>query len=486
MFKDTESSLFFPYLRDLSYLDIEIEIPKLGNNMSIDRFLLITEDENVIDICKKITAVECLVATTALEGISLLKTTSCEIIFCDLEIKDLSGLDILQIIQSLQPESLTFLITPQNQIEKALRGIRLGAFQHLIKPLCLETLETALEKGSKHLFIMQENECLKKEISYSTKTISHPMIVESPAMKKIVEDLPRIAKSQASVFITGESGTGKEVLASAIHHLSTRAPKPFVRVNCAAIAESLLESEFFGHEKGSFTGALQRRMGRFELAHQGTLLLDEISEISLEVQPKLLRAIQEKEFERVGGTRPVKVDVRLIATSNRNMQEAVEKKLFREDLFFRLHVIPISIPPLRERKEDIIPLAYYFLRKFCAENSLPEKSLSSAAKEKLVLYPWLGNVRELANVMERTIIMHAPSLIDAEDLKLEFACPLPPLVKEELRPIESLSSMEKKHILMALERFSHNKTKTAQMLGISLRTLRNKLKEYQDSRPITS
>jgi len=486
LYEDTQTRLFFPYLRDLSYLDIEIEIRKLGNNMSVDRFLLITEDEQVIDIAKKIAGIECIIAKTALEGISLLKTTCCDLIFCDLELKDLSGLDILQVIQSLQPGAVTFLITPQNQIEKALRGIRLGAFQYLIKPLCKEGMETAIENGGKQLFLVQENECLKKEISYSTKKSTYPMIVESPAMRKIVEDLPRIAKSQASIFITGESGTGKEVLANAIHHLSPRAPKPFVRVNCAAIAESLLESEFFGHEKGSFTGALQRRMGRFELAHQGTLLLDEISEISLEVQPKLLRAIQEKEFERVGGTKPVHVDVRLIATSNRNMQEAVEKKLFREDLFFRLHVIPITIPPLRERKEDILPLAHYFLQKFCQENGISEKSLSPAAREKLLVYPWLGNVRELANVMERTIIMHSPKVIDACDLKLEFSCPIPLATKQEPTNIEPLSALEKRHILMALEKFSHNKTKTAEVLGISLRTLRNKLKSYQDTRPMIS
>jgi two-component system response regulator AtoC len=430
-------------------------------------------------VFKKITHLQCTYAKTALEGIAMLKSSSFDLIFCDLELKDLSGLDIVQVAQTLHPESLSFIITPQSKLDKALYGIRLGAFQYLVKPLSIEAVDTALEKATKQRFLLEENECLKKEISYSSKKTTYPMIVHSPAMQKIINDLPKIAKSHANVFIMGESGTGKEVLASAIHSLSSRSHKPFVRVNCAAIAESLLESEFFGHEKGAFTGALQKRMGRFELADLGTLLLDEISEISLEVQPKLLRAIQEKEFERVGGTKPIRVDVRLIATSNRNMQETVEKKLFREDLFFRLHVIPITIPPLRERKEDIAPLAKYFLEKFCKENNLTLKQLSRSAEEKLCCYLWPGNVRELANVMERTIIMHTNSLIDADDLKLEFACEVPPPKKVEIGPIKPLSLIEKEHILTTLKHCCDNKTKAAEMLQISLRTLRNKLRHYQ-------
>lgn len=300
------------------------------------------------------------------------------------------------------------------------------------------------------------------------------IVAESPIMKALLRDVAKVASSNASVFITGESGTGKEVLASAIHRLSPRAAKPFVRVNCAAIPESLLESEFFGHEKGAFTGALQRRLGRFELAHLGSLLLDEISEVPLLLQPKLLRVLQELEFERVGGSELVRVDVRIISTSNRDMHKTVEQKLFREDLFFRLHVVPLHIPPLRKRIEDIIPLAEHFLTKLSEENKIEKKTLSSGAKERLQAYPWPGNVRELANVMERTLVLHSGSCIEACDLKVDMGCPSSKEVKTP-GALHTLASVEEAHILETLKAYGNNKTKAAKSLGISLRTLRSKI-----------
>ncbi len=298
------------------------------------------------------------------------------------------------------------------------------------------------------------------------------IIAESPLMKKILEDLDKIAKSDSSVFIHGESGTGKEIIAHAIHYASKRSVCPFVKVNCAAIPEALMESEFFGHEKGSFTGALQRRAGRFELADKGTLLLDEISEIPLVLQSKLLRAVQEQEFERVGGTVPMTVNVRFISTSNRTMKEAVLNKQFREDLYYRLNVVPIHLPPLRERKEDIIPLADYFLQRLCEKG---KKELSNEAKQKLLDYLWPGNIRELANVIERTVVFNCSDLILAEHLNLEAA---PGVQKPALL---SLKELEKQHILETLSLQNNNKSKTAKLLGISLRTLRNKLTEYAKS-----
>lgn len=294
-------------------------------------------------------------------------------------------------------------------------------------------------------------------------------------MKRILQDLEKIAKSNASVFITGESGTGKEVVASVIHELSARAADPFIKVNCAAIPETLLESEFFGHEKGSFTGAHTRKIGRFELGDKGTLLLDEVTEIPLTLQPKLLRAIQEQEFERVGGSRPIKVNLRFLATSNRNMQEAVESKIFREDLFYRLNVVPIQIPPLRERREDICPLASFFLERFCKENHKPMKQFTEAAIQKLLDYPWPGNVRELANVIERTVVLDFDPVIDTGHLYLDVSPPV------KLSPKGmTLHEMEKQLILSTLEANGQNRTKTASILGISVRTLRNKLHEYGD------
>ncbi len=303
------------------------------------------------------------------------------------------------------------------------------------------------------------------------------IIAESEVMKKILADIKKIAKSTASVFICGESGTGKEVIAHAIHHQSERASQPFIKVNCAAIPATLLESEFFGHEKGAFTGAHTKRMGRFELADTGTLLLDEISEIPLELQPKLLRAIQEMEFERVGGSQPIHVNVRLVSTSNRTMKEMVEQKLFREDLYYRLNVVPILLPPLRDRREDILPLAEYFLRGLCEENKKHCKILSSDARKAFLEYHWPGNIRELANVIERTVVMHPSETISSDMLYLDN-----PKKEIELLTLDeelSLKEVERRIILKALVREKNNRTKAAQSLGISVRTLRNKLKEYQ-------
>lgn len=312
------------------------------------------------------------------------------------------------------------------------------------------------------------------------KILSHrkayTMIAESASMKKILKDIEQIAQSQASVFISGESGTGKEIVSQTLHYQSSRSDAPFIKVNCAAIPETLIESEFFGHEKGAFTDAVQRRLGRFELADKGTLLLDEVSELPLALQSKLLRVVQEQEFERIGGSLPIQVNVRIISTSNRNMKESVEKKLFREDLYYRLNVIPIHIPALRERKEDILPLAESFLQGLCAENRKPLKRLSAAAENKLIDYAWPGNIRELANLIERTVVMHCGDIIEAEHLMLDSGHSFPSLPMGY-----SLEQLEKKMILETLASHQHNRTKTAEVLGISLRTLRNKLNLYKSA-----
>ncbi len=306
----------------------------------------------------------------------------------------------------------------------------------------------------------------------------HHLIVESALMKQLVQDLLKIAKSSSSVFISGESGTGKEVIASAIHAHSPRHAQPFIKVNCAAIPATLLESEFFGHEKGSFTGAAARKLGRFELAHQGSLLLDEISEIPLELQAKLLRAVQEREFERVGGSHLVHVDVRLISTSNRLMKDAIEQKLFREDLYYRLNVIPLHLPPLRERRDDILPLSEFFLHRLCEENQLPLKRLCTDAKRKLTDYHWPGNIRELANVMERVVIMNSTESIEAHQVYLDLSCPIKESPRAALPVGITLAELEKRLILETLAQEKGNRTRAASLLGISLRTLRTKLKLY--------
>ena len=298
------------------------------------------------------------------------------------------------------------------------------------------------------------------------------VIAESSQMKRILQEAEKIAKSHSNVFIFGESGTGKEVIAGLIHAYSRRKEHPFIRVNCAALPDTLIESEFFGHEKGAFTGAHQKRIGRFERADKGTLLLDEVSEIPLALQAKLLRVVQEQELERVGGTEAIHVDVRLVSTSNREMQEAIQEKTFRADLYYRLNVVPIYLPPLRERKEDILPLANHFLVEVCQRDQIPLKAFSKKAEEKLLSYSWPGNIRELRNVIEHGVVMDYSNIIEEEHLLIDLKR------SEEALPIVTIKELEKKHILRMLDHFDGNRTQAAKALGISIRTLRNKLNEY--------
>lgn len=412
-------------------------------------------------------------------GICSIRDKHFDLILCDITITATLGTDVLKAAKQKDPDTLVILLTTYEHIENAVEAIRLGAFNYLIKPFSQDTFEAMLEKAQEHSSLLEENHFLRKEISTQHSSDKEQLIAQSDLMKKILSDVSKIAASNASVFISGESGTGKEVIAHAIHFQSPRSENPFIKVNCAAIPAPLLESEFFGHEKGAFTGAINKKLGRFELADKGTLLLDEISEIPLELQPKLLRAIQEMEFERVGSMRPTKVDVRFISTSNRAMKEAVEQKIFREDLYYRLNVVPIHLPPLRDRKEDILPLAAYFLERLCTENRKHSKRLSSESKEKLLAYHWPGNIRELANVMERAVVMNPSELLYPEHLSLEIEDPQKPQPPAICFPSGiTLQEMEKRLILQTLSDQKNNRTKTAQVLGISIRTLRNKLQIY--------
>ena len=354
---------------------------------------------------------------SAKEALGCLKKQHYDLMITDMKMPDLSGIELLRRAKELSPQTLVILMTAYGTIETAVEAMRLGAFNYLLKPFTPDAIETLIEKAGEHLALVQENLYLREEVS--SKRIPTQLVAESPVMKKVLLEAIQIAKSQASVLIHGESGTGKEVIAAAIHAHSLRAQHPYIRVNCAAIPDTLIESEFFGHEKGSFTGANQKRLGRFELADKGTLLLDEVTEIPICLQPKLLRVVQEQEFERVGGSKPLAVDVRLISTSNRNLKEAIKEKIFREDLYYRLNVVPLHLPALRDRQEDILPLCRYFLTKFCAENRRPAKILSKAAEQKLLRHPWPGNIRELANAIERVVVIDSSSQIGPEHLSLD-------------------------------------------------------------------
>lgn len=384
--------------------------------MAIER-VLIVEDELLIRgfLAETLTrkGMEVEVAENGKKGLALFKQNPFDLVITDMKMPEMGGLELLSKIKEYVPQTIVIVITAFGSIENAVEAMRKGAFHYLLKPFTPDAIEAMIEKANEHVCLVRENTFLKESQT------EMPIIAVSLRMRKILEEIKRIAKSHATVLIHGESGTGKEVVAHAIHAFSARASCPYIRVNCAAIPDTLLESEFFGHEKGAFTGANLKRIGRFELADKGTLLLDEVTEIPIHLQPKLLRVIQEQEFERVGGSRPISVDTRLIATSNRDLSQAIKEGIFREDLYYRLSVVPIHLPPLRERKEDIIPLGEYFLKKCCIENHVKPKTFSVEACEKLSSYLFPGNIRELANIIERVVVLDFGPVVEADHLHFD-------------------------------------------------------------------
>ncbi|MFZ5806144.1 MAG: sigma-54-dependent transcriptional regulator [Verrucomicrobiota bacterium] len=394
-----------------------------------------------------------------------------DLILCDVRMKDGNGLDFLVELREKNPAQKMMIMTGFASMDSAVKGIRIGVSDYLIKPIDPSMLEAALRRLDAVMKLEEENRYLRHEIAASPSFEMLPG--KSAAMNTVMEMIKKAAPTEATVLIQGESGTGKEMIAHALYEASSRADKPFIKVNCAAIPANLMESEFFGHEKGAFTGAVQRRIGRFELADIGTILLDEITEIPPELQVKLLRVLQEKEFERVGGSKTLRVDVRVFATTNRNLSEEVKSGRFREDLFYRLNVFPVQIPPLRERGGDIILLADFFIQKFSRRHGAKVQSLSSDAQDHLCRYNWPGNVRELQNVVERAVILAAQKIqLDPEDLFL------PEKNTQHDAPM-TLAEMERRAIQHALQCCNQNRTHAARMLGISLRTLRNRLREYR-------
>lgn len=333
------------------------------------------------------------------QAIQKIKTSVFDLVISDMNMPDGSGLEVIQASKLASPQTPVLIITAFGSIENAVQAMHLGAFNYLTKPISSETLFSFISKAEAN------HTSISNQYLLQTKSFSHPLIAESDTMKMLLDKAKQAADSSANIFIHGESGCGKEVLSFFIHQHSPRASHPYIKVNCAAIPETLMESEFFGHEKGAFTGATSKKAGRFELANKGTLLLDEITEIPVNLQAKLLRVIQEKELEHLGGTKTLPLDVRILATSNRNLKEAIADKTFRKDLYYRLNVIPLFIPPLKERKKDILPLAYFFLQKFCKLNQKPLKKLSKSAEQALIDYTWPGNIRELSNVLERVVIL---------------------------------------------------------------------------------
>jgi DNA-binding NtrC family response regulator len=370
------------------------------------------------------------------------------------------------------------MMTAYASVETAVEALRLGASDYIMKPFTPEKVERVVETVLKERKLEYVNRYLRSEIEEDFNFAE--MVGASDAMTAIYDQIKKISQSKASVLICGESGTGKELIARAIHHSSPRRDKPFIKINCAALAPTLLESELFGHEKGSFTHAINKKIGRFELADEGALLLDEVGEMELGLQSKLLRVLQEREFERVGGTKPIQVDTRIISTTNRDLEKAIEEGLFREDLFFRLNVIPMKIPPLRDRKEDVPALAKHFLNKYNLENKKDIKKIHPDALMTLMGHDWPGNVRELENCIERAIVLCSSDTITSDFFAFPAQRSRPEVGDGVFLPQDiTVGEAERILILNTLKKHGNNKTRTAKILDISVRTLRNKLKEYQ-------
>jgi DNA-binding NtrC family response regulator len=415
-----------------------------------------------------------------------------DIIFLDVRLPDGDGTELLKQIQTRPQKPLVAMMTGFGSVESAVECMKNGAFDYLIKPFSMDQIEVVLRKAQAFTQLVKVNQFFSQDAEDGELEL----IGNSHAMQHLRSLIRKVARTQATVLVQGESGTGKELVARALYRESSRASSPFIKVNCAAIPENLIESEFFGHERGAFTGALNKREGRFELAHGGTILLDEISEISPSVQAKLLRVLQERELERVGGNRTIKVDVRVIATTNRDLQASVEKKEFRQDLYFRLNVVPVHVPPLRERMEDVPQLAEMFMHRFSRKHGVHIKGFTDAALRLLKSHDWPGNVRELQNVVERAVILCGDSgMLEPEHLALGGVVALSSasvVVNGALEPVQTstefptLMEMEKHHILAAIDRCQGNRTQAAKLLGLHPRTLRNKLMEYNCTEPAAS
>ncbi|MFA6916347.1 MAG: sigma-54 dependent transcriptional regulator [Parachlamydiales bacterium] len=457
--------------------------------MAIERILVVDDEailRNFLSETLRRRHIEVHTAENGQKAINALRSNTYDMVITDMKMPDMTGLDVLKKAKEISPQTIVIVVTAYGSIENAVEAMRLGAFNYLIKPFSPDTIEALIDKASEHISLVEENHYLRQQVTGSTLSSNAPSIIYvSNIMHDIVENVNQIAKSNANVFITGESGTGKEVIAQAIHYNSKRAFHPFIKVNCAAIPDTLIESEFFGHEKGAFTGAYTGRKGRLELANTGTLLLDEITETPPMLQAKLLRVIQEQEFERVGGAKSISIDVRFIATTNRNIREAVANKILREDLYYRLNVVPIHLPPLRERKDDIIPLAEHFIAAMNREYG-SSKTLSDSAKKKIMNYEFPGNIRELANIVERAFVLVDAAVIGPEHLLISGNLMETPLQKNETSdsinfPVGlSLRELEKHLIIETLTKF-HSRRKAAEVLGISERTLRNRLQEYKNA-----
>ena len=449
--------------------------------MKQSRSVLVVEDEQATrDLLRAQLAQDFEVRTAGNgeEALSALSTRGFDLMLLDMNLPGISGLEVMQQLHELENAPTVIVVSADSNVSSAVEALREGAYDYLVKPFSMDELRATLERASERTLLMKENQNLRKTIRRSQRFGG--MLGSSPIMQELKRDIEKIADTRGTVLLTGESGTGKELAARAIHELSVRHKGPYIRINCAAIPESLLEAELFGHEKGAFTNAIARREGMFELAHGGTLLLDEVTEIAPNMQAKLLRVLQEREIMRIGGKTSIKVDVRVIATTNRDLKKEVREGRFKEDFYYRLNVIPLHVPALRERREDIPMLVRHFVERACAENERSLMDITDAAMQTIVEHSWRGNVRELENCLERSVILTENEHLDRGDLRLDTedagAGRAAHLDDSQL----TLRDMERELILRRLDLTGGNRTRAAEMLGISVRTLRNKINQYRN------
>ncbi|HOF85900.1 MAG TPA: sigma-54 dependent transcriptional regulator [Treponemataceae bacterium] len=448
--------------------------------------LVIDDEKNIrtgLQAALELDGYEVLLAEDGTTGLSLALNNEVDLVITDLRMPGVSGEEVLRRITTETPGIPVIVLTGHGTVENAVEAMRSGAYDFLTKPLNLDRLSLLVKRALQSRELVLQNRELEQEAE-KRKSFEH-IIGKSPSMLKLFDVVKRVAPTRASVLITGESGVGKELIANALHNLSTRKDNPIIKVHCAALAENILESELFGHEKGAFTGAVSRKRGRFELAHGGTIFLDEIGEINQSVQIKILRVLQEKMFERVGGEDTIEVDVRVITATNRDLEKEIAEGRFREDLFYRLNVVRIHVPPLRERKDDLPLMISAFVKEFAEENGKVIENIDPKARQALYAYDWPGNVRQLRNCIESAVVMTTGTVITLDEL--------PPSIREmdEVPAITipvgaTMADAEREIIMQTLAAQNGNKSKTAEILGIGRKTLHRKLDEYGDEVPLQS
>jgi DNA-binding NtrC family response regulator len=456
-----------------------------------ERILMIDDSE---EVCAHVSEylraegfdIEC--SSHGAAGISLLEGNFYDIVLTDLKMPDVDGMEVLRYLKEHAPDSICIILTGYGTIKNTVEAIKAGAFDYLTKPVKLDEIKIAIERALEHRNLKRENINLRNQLR--KKYQFENMIGDSEEIQKIFETIEKVADTDSTILILGESGTGKELIAKAIHYNSYRREGPFVPVNCAAIPSELLESELFGHEKGAFTNAIRTRIGRFELANGGTLFLDEIGDMSPNLQSKLLRVLQERQFDRVGGLRTIKTDIRVIAATHQNLKKAVEEGKFREDLYYRLNVIPIEVPPLRRRGTDIPLLIHHFIEQFNKSKKRNIQGIDAEAMKILMQYHWPGNVRELENVVERFVILASGEIIRPPDLPeklqtLQENSPVaaPGIPEEGISLDSAVSEFEKALILQALNKTGWVKNRAAQLLNLNRTTLIEKIKRQNLRRP---